>query len=70
MWERQVKLQAEADSQYFAPDPAAVEQQMIASVPLRRYGRLDEIPGIIAFLMSDDASYITGVNVPIAGGII
>ncbi len=69
MWERQVKLQAEAGSQYFSSDPATVAQQMIASVPMRRYGNINEIPGTIAFLMSDDASYITGVNVPISGGI-
>lgn len=70
MWQRQVDLQAQADSQYFDSDPAVAAQQMIQNVPMRRYGDLQEIPGAVAFLLSDDASYITGVNIPIAGGIL
>lgn len=69
MWDRQVELQAEADSQYFDKDPAVVKKQMINSVPMRRYGDISEIPGAVKFLMSDDSSYITGVNIPISGGI-
>jgi 2-dehydro-3-deoxy-L-rhamnonate dehydrogenase (NAD+) len=70
MWERQVELQAKADSQYFDSDPEIVKKQMIGAVPLRRYGDLSEIPGTVVYLMSDDASYVTGVNIPIAGGIL
>lgn len=69
MWTRQVELQAAAGSQYFDTDPAVVEQQMIQSIPMRRYGNIDEIPGTVAFLLSDQSSYITGINIPIAGGI-
>ncbi|MGJ8515366.1 SDR family NAD(P)-dependent oxidoreductase [Carnimonas bestiolae] len=68
MWERQVELQAKADSQYYSTDPDEVAKQMINSTPMRRYGALEEIAGSVAFLMSDDASYITGINIPIAGG--
>jgi 2-dehydro-3-deoxy-L-rhamnonate dehydrogenase (NAD+) len=70
MWTRQVDLQAAAGSPYFGSDPAAVADQMIRSVPMRRYGRIDEIPGAVAFLLGDDASYVTGIHVPIAGGIL
>jgi NAD(P)-dependent dehydrogenase (short-subunit alcohol dehydrogenase family) len=70
MWERQVELQAQANSQYFDSDPETVKKQMIGAVPLRRYGDLSEIPGTVVYLMSDDASYVTGVNIPIAGGIL
>lgn len=69
MWDRQVQLQAEANSQYFSTDPREVACQMIDSVPMRRYGRVDEIPGTVAYLLSDDASYVTGINVHISGGI-
>ncbi len=69
MWDRQVQLQAKAGSQYFSQDPKVVAEQMVWSVPMRRYGDISEIPGAVAFLMSDDASYITGVNIPISGGI-
>ncbi len=70
MWERQVELQAKAGSQYFDSNPDVVKKQMIGSVPMRRYGDLREIPGTVVYLMSDDASYVTGVNIPIAGGIL
>lgn len=69
MWTRQIELQAAAGSQYFDQDPSVVEQQMVDSIPMRRYGEIDEIPGTVAFLLSDQSSYITGINVPIAGGI-
>ncbi|OUJ13799.1 SDR family NAD(P)-dependent oxidoreductase [Acetobacter sp. DsW_063] len=70
MWDRQVELQAKARTQYFSSDPEAVARQMIGSVPMRRYGDITEIPGVVSFLMSDDSSYLTGVNVPISGGIL
>ncbi|WP_035990975.1 SDR family NAD(P)-dependent oxidoreductase [Leptolyngbya sp. KIOST-1] len=68
MWTRQTQLQAGTGSQYFDADPKVVEQQMINSVPLRRLGRLEEVANGVAFLMSDEASYITGFNLDITGG--
>jgi NAD(P)-dependent dehydrogenase (short-subunit alcohol dehydrogenase family) len=68
MWTRQTELQAAVGSQYFDPDPKVVERQMINSVPLRRVGTLDEVANAVAFLMSDEASYITGLNLEITGG--
>jgi NAD(P)-dependent dehydrogenase (short-subunit alcohol dehydrogenase family) len=46
-----------------------VKKQMIGSVPMRRYGDITEIPGTVVYLMSEDSSYVTGVNIPITGGI-
>lgn len=69
MWDRQVDLQAAAGSQYYDIDRSIVAQQMINAVPLRRYGDIKEIPGTVAYLMSEDASYVTGVNIKISGGI-
>ncbi len=40
-----------------------------AEVPLGRIGRPDEVAGIVAFLASDRASYITGASVDVAGGM-
>jgi NAD(P)-dependent dehydrogenase (short-subunit alcohol dehydrogenase family) len=68
MWTRQTELQAGVGSQYFDSDPKVVEQQMINSVPLRRLGKLEEVANGVAFLMSDEASYITGFNLDITGG--
>ena len=68
MWETQVERQAAAGSQYFASDPDAVAAQMIGMVPMRRYGSVHEVAAVVAFLLSDDASYVTGVNVEVSGG--
>jgi NAD(P)-dependent dehydrogenase (short-subunit alcohol dehydrogenase family) len=68
MWDRQVELQAATPSQYFADTPDEVAAQMIGMVPLRRYGSVEEVAAVAAFLLSDDASYLTGTNTEIAGG--
>jgi NAD(P)-dependent dehydrogenase (short-subunit alcohol dehydrogenase family) len=68
MWERQVELQAAAPSQYYGNDVETVAAQMIGQIPLRRYGTADEVASVVRFLLSDDASYLTGVNVEVAGG--
>ncbi len=70
MWDSQVASQAAAKSQYYAHDPAIVAQQMIAMVPLRRYGTTDEVAAVVSFLMSHDASYVTGQNIEITGGSV
>jgi len=69
MWDRQVDLQAAAHSQYYDKDRTVVVKQMVGEVPMRRYGSIEEIPGTVAFLMSEDASYTTGENIKISGGI-
>lgn len=68
MWTRQTELQAAVGSQYFNSEPKVVEQQMIDSVPMRRLGSLEEVANGVAFLMSEEASYITGFNLEITGG--
>ncbi len=70
MWETQVAQQAAAGSQYYAADPEAVAEQMIGMVPLGRYGSVHEVATVVAFLLSDDASYVTGVNIEVSGGSV
>jgi NAD(P)-dependent dehydrogenase (short-subunit alcohol dehydrogenase family) len=70
MWETQVAGQAAAGTQYYASDPDAVATQMIGMVPMRRYGSTREVATVVAFLLSDDASYVTGVNVEVSGGSV
>jgi len=38
-------------------------------VPLGRFGAVDEVSGLVAFLASDRASYITGASIDVAGGM-
>jgi NAD(P)-dependent dehydrogenase (short-subunit alcohol dehydrogenase family) len=68
MWENQVARQAEAGSQYYATDPDAVAGEMIAQIPMRRYGTAAEVADVICFLAGDRSSYLTGSNIEIAGG--
>jgi 2-dehydro-3-deoxy-L-rhamnonate dehydrogenase (NAD+) len=68
MWDRQVELQAAAKSQYYSTDPTTVAKQMIASVPMRRFGSLDEVAKVVEFLLSPNSSYLTGNNIEISGG--
>jgi 2-hydroxycyclohexanecarboxyl-CoA dehydrogenase len=39
------------------------------AIPLRRLGRPDDYAGMIAFLLSDDAAYMTGQTISVSGGL-
>lgn len=40
-----------------------------ARIPMGRYGRSDEVSGLISYLASDAAAYVTGQNIRIDGGL-
>jgi NAD(P)-dependent dehydrogenase (short-subunit alcohol dehydrogenase family) len=44
-------------------------KQIIASVPMKRFGQPEEVAGAVAFLASQDASYITGAEINVDGGL-
>lgn len=50
-------------------EPAVGRRYLDERVPLRRLGRPEEVASLIAFLSSDEAGYVTGVAVPIDGGV-
>ena len=43
--------------------------QFTARIPMGRPGEPDDVAGVIAFLASDDARFVTGVNLPVDGGL-
>lgn len=58
--------------QHRAPDLPEEEffaQMATAEIPLGRFGQADEVSGLVAFLASDRASYITGAAIDVAGGM-
>ena len=50
-------------------DEAAVNAIMLASIPMKRQGTAEDIAAVVAFLASDDASYISGHALVVDGGL-
>jgi 3-oxoacyl-[acyl-carrier protein] reductase len=49
---------------------AAIEQRLVASIPMKRLGEPYELAALIAFLASDKAAYITGTTLQVDGGYV
>ena len=51
-----------------APDPQGFLDMLVAGHPIGRIGRAEEIAAAVAFLASDEASFVTGAILPVDGG--
>jgi 3-oxoacyl-[acyl-carrier protein] reductase len=51
-------------------DAAATKEKHLATIPLRRYGEPAEFGRVAAFLLSPAASYLSGMMLPVDGGLI
>ncbi|MBE6853373.1 MAG: 3-oxoacyl-[acyl-carrier-protein] reductase [Ruminococcus sp.] len=45
------------------------KQAILSAVAMKRYGKAEEVANVVAFLMSDEASYVTGQVIEISGGL-
>ena len=50
-------------------DLAVMKRQWASENPMKRFGTAEEVARVVLFLASDDASYITGAEVPVDGGV-
>jgi len=50
--------------------PQAAKDAFLSNIPLKRPGTPEDIAGVVAFLASDDASYITGQVIGVDGGLL
>ena len=52
-----------------ARNPETALQRMTAEIPLQRLGQPSEVAALCVYLLSDDAGFITGADLPIDGGL-
>ena len=58
----------EANARRRGVDEKVIEQEMLQSIPAKRFGTTEEIAAVAAFLASPAASYVNGVSIPVDGG--
>ncbi len=52
-----------------SPTGNKIAEGLARAIPLRRIGSPNDYPGMIAFLLSDDAAYMTGQTISVSGGL-
>ena len=45
-----------------------LDSKIIAQIPMGRLGKPEEVAGLVAYLASEEAAFVTGANIPINGG--
>ena len=49
--------------------PGELMQEWVNNIPMKRVGRPEDVAGLVTFLASDDAAYITGQTINVDGGL-
>ena len=50
--------------------PGELMAEWVEGIPMKRAGTPEDVAGLVAFLASDDAAYITGQTINVDGGLI
>ena len=51
-----------------AIDPEVLNSKILPQIPMSRLGKPEEVAGLVAYLSSDEAAFVTGANISINGG--
>jgi len=46
-----------------------LQEALTRAIPMKRLGKPDDYPGLVAFLLSDEAAYMTGQTISVSGGL-
>lgn len=57
------------DTELIADLPEELRKEYTSQVPLRRFGKTEEVANCVLFLASPEASYVTGSTLEVAGGL-
>ena len=57
------------DTEMLSDVPEAIRKKILEMIPLKRFGKPEEVAGIVKFLASPEASYITGEAIVVSGGL-
>ncbi|MFC9281155.1 SDR family NAD(P)-dependent oxidoreductase [Streptomyces collinus] len=65
-------VETELLQEFFAyqDDPVAARARITERYPLRRFATPDDVAGVALFLASDDARYLSGIDIPVDGGLL
>jgi 3-oxoacyl-[acyl-carrier protein] reductase len=58
------------ETEMTAAIPQAIKEKYLNMIPAKRFGSVNDVAATVAFLLSDEASYINGTNIHINGGLL
>ena len=60
-----LEISSPQNERYFSP---AEREEAVGKIPLGRFGQAEEFASVVMFLCSEQAGYVTGVNLLVDGG--